>query len=150
MHEMRITPELPAFAEIVHGVFLELIDGKLTTPEEMRSYLEPHSPPAPPPQVTVKKTRARRSAEARVKELALDEEEEEDSEDPVAADEDLEPIGTDEELDLSVLPKGALAAELVTKRSRTKKKIWKARKKSHLSEAIRPLPLQRRVKSRLR
>jgi tRNA nucleotidyltransferase (CCA-adding enzyme) len=111
MQEMRITPELPAFTDIVHGIFLEFIDGKLTTPEEMRAYLEPHSPPAPPPQVTVKRTRARRSAEARVKEQAL--EEEEDSEDPLAADEDLEPIGADdEELELSVLPKGALAAEL--------------------------------------
>ena len=112
MHEMRITPELPAFADIVYGIFLELIDGKLTTPEEMRAYLEPHSPPAPPPQVTVKRTRARRSAEARVKEQALEEEDEEESDEPLAADEDLEPIGADEELDLSVLPKGALAAEL--------------------------------------
>lgn len=112
MHEMRITPELPAFADIVHSVFLELIDGNLTTPEEMRAYLEPHSPPAPPPQVTVKKTRARRTAEARVKEQALEEEDEEESDDPLAADDDLEPVGADDELDLSVLPKGALAAEL--------------------------------------
>ncbi len=112
MHEMRINPELPAFADIVSGIFLELIDGKLITPEEMRAYLEPHSPPAPPPQVTVKRTRARRSAEARVKEQALEDEDEEDSDESLAADDDLEPIGADEELDLSVLPKGALSAEL--------------------------------------
>ena len=62
MQEMRITPELPAYNEIVHAVFLELIDGQLTTPEEMRAFLEPHSPPAPPPQVTIKRPRVKRGA----------------------------------------------------------------------------------------
>jgi tRNA nucleotidyltransferase (CCA-adding enzyme) len=51
MQEMRITPELATYGEIVQALFLELIDGKLTTPEELRAFLEPHSPPAPPPQV---------------------------------------------------------------------------------------------------
>ena len=60
MQEMRITPELGTYREIVQSIFLELIDGKLTTPEEMRAFLEPHSPPAPPPQVTVKRPRAKR------------------------------------------------------------------------------------------
>jgi tRNA nucleotidyltransferase (CCA-adding enzyme) len=60
MQEMRITPELPGYADLVQNIFLELIDGNLTTPEEMRAYLEPHSPPAPPPQVTIKRSRARR------------------------------------------------------------------------------------------
>ena len=110
MQEMRITPELPQFSSIVHGIFLELIDGKLTTPEEMRAYLEPLSPPAPPPQITVKRARTRRTAEAKLKEQALDEEEE--SEVNLAGD-DLEAMGAgDEELDLSVLPKSALAADL--------------------------------------
>jgi tRNA nucleotidyltransferase (CCA-adding enzyme) len=109
MQEMRITPDLPAFSEIVHGIFLELIDGKLTTPEEMRAYLEPHSPPAPPPPVTIKRTRARRSAEARLKEQALDEEE---AEEGLTGDEELEEsIGDDEELDLSGMPKSELAEE---------------------------------------
>jgi tRNA nucleotidyltransferase/poly(A) polymerase len=110
MQEMRITPELPEFSSIVQGIFLELIDGKLATPEEMRAYLEPHSPPAPPPQVAPKKHRARRSAEAKVKERALDEEDE--SEDSLIGD-DLESVSAgDEELDLSVLPKSALAGDL--------------------------------------
>lgn len=108
MQEMRITPELPGYAELVQNIFLELIDGHLTTPEEMRAYLEPHSPPAPPPQVTIKRSRAKR-AEAKIKEQAFDEDEE--GEDGLLSDDEVEPIGDDEELDLSVLPKGALEAD---------------------------------------
>jgi len=108
MQEMRITPELPAYAELVQNIFLELIDGHLTTAEEMRAYLAPHSPPAPPPQVTIKRSRAKR-AEAKIKEQAFDEDEED--EDGPLSDEDAEPIGDDDELDLSVLPKGALAGD---------------------------------------
>jgi tRNA nucleotidyltransferase (CCA-adding enzyme) len=108
MQEMRITPELPGYADLVQSIFLELIDGHLTTPEEMRAYLEPHSPPAPPPQVTIKRSRAKR-AEARIKEQAFDEDE--DGEESLLSDDDAEPIGDDEELDLSVLPKGALAGD---------------------------------------
>jgi tRNA nucleotidyltransferase (CCA-adding enzyme) len=111
MQEMRITPELPIYNELVERIFFELIDGHLTTPEEMRAYLEPHSPPAPPPQVTIKRPRAKRG-EAKIKELVLDEDEE--LEEGLAEDDDLEPIGADdEEIDLGiVLPKGALAVEL--------------------------------------
>ncbi len=109
MQEMRITPELSGYAKIVDLVFLELIDGKLSTPEEMRTFLEPHSPPAPPPQATIKRTRAKRGAEARVKEhLDEDEEAEEGLE-----DEDLEEIGGEEEeleLDLD-LPKIGLKGD---------------------------------------
>jgi len=108
MQEMRITPELPVYGELVLKIFLELIDGHLTTPEEMRAFLEPYSPPAPPPQVTIKRSRARRAG-ARIKEQALEEEEAED----VLVDEDLEPVvADDEELDLAVLPKGSLAVQL--------------------------------------
>ncbi len=106
MLEMRITPELPGYAELVEKIFLELIDGRLSTPEEMRAYLEPHSPPLPP-QVTVKRSRGRR-AEARLKEHEVEEEEESEG---LVADDDLESIGEDEELDLSILPKSALEAE---------------------------------------
>ncbi len=104
MMEMRITPELPGYTDIVQNIFLELIDGKLTTPEEMRAYLEPHSPPAPPPQVTIKRTRAKR-AEARVKEQAFDEDEEEDG----LLSDDIE-TGDEEELGLGPVPKGELEA----------------------------------------
>lgn len=111
MHEMRITPELPTYKEIVHSIFLELIDGKLKTPEEMRAFLEPHSPPAPPPQITIKRTRARRNAEAKLKEVA-----DEDDEAGVGldADEDLDDIGADEdEIGLGLgLPKSAMEVDL--------------------------------------
>ena len=106
MQEMRITPELATYAEIVHGIFLQLIDGKLTTPEEMRAYLEPFSPPAPPPQVTIKRPRVKRAE--KIKEQAFDEDEE--PEDALASDDDLDDIGGDEdEIDLGLnLPKGDL------------------------------------------
>lgn len=91
MLEMRITPELPKYNEIIEGIFLELIDGKLQTPEEMKAYLEPFSPPAPPPQVTVKRTRRR--GEAKMKEI---EEEEEESEEG-GEEEDLDDLGGEEE-----------------------------------------------------
>jgi tRNA nucleotidyltransferase (CCA-adding enzyme) len=101
MQEMRITPELPGYRELTQAIFLELIDGKLTTPEEMRAWLEPHSPPAPPPPVSVKRTRAKRGAEARIKERELEEEGE--SEEALGGDEDLDDLGADEdELDLGI------------------------------------------------
>ncbi len=106
MQEMRITVELPNYNEIVQGVFLELIDGKLTTPEEMRAYLEPFSPPAPPPQVTIKRSRARRAE--KLKEI---EEEEEEEEDALTGDEDLDDMGGDDDDLEPVLVKGALAAD---------------------------------------
>jgi tRNA nucleotidyltransferase/poly(A) polymerase len=104
MQEMRITPELPIFEELKQKIFLELIDGKLTTPEEMRAFLEPFSPPAPPPQVTIKRSRAKRAG-TRLKEQAIEEEESEDA----LPEEDLEMGGDEEELDLAVLPKSALS-----------------------------------------
>jgi tRNA nucleotidyltransferase (CCA-adding enzyme) len=91
MLEMRIRAELANFNEIVHQVFLQLIDGKLTTPEEMKAFLEPYSPPAPPPQVTVKRPRGRKAE--KIKE-AFEEEEEAAEE---SLDDDLDDMGDDEE-----------------------------------------------------
>jgi tRNA nucleotidyltransferase (CCA-adding enzyme) len=103
MQEMRITPELAAYKDIVHAIFLELIDGKLSTPEEIRAFLEPHSPPAPPPQVTVKRPRAKRG-EAKLKERSYDEDEESEE---LEEDEDLDDLGgDDDEIDLGIsIPK---------------------------------------------
>jgi len=111
MQEMRITPELAGYSEIVHAVFLELIDGRLSTPEEIRAFLEPHSPPAPPPQVTIKRPRAKRG-EAKVKEAAF-EDDDEDAEDAGDDDDDLDLGGDDDEIDLGLsLPKVDLDSEL--------------------------------------
>ncbi len=57
MQEMRIVPELPGYAELLDKLFFELMDGKLGTVEEMRAYLEPYSPPAPPPPVHLRRAR---------------------------------------------------------------------------------------------
>jgi tRNA nucleotidyltransferase/poly(A) polymerase len=111
MQEMRITPELGAYKEIVQSIFLELIDGRLTTPEEIRAFLEPHSPPAPPPQVTVKRPRAKRG-EAKIKERTYDDDEE--PEDAADEDDDLDDLGGDEdEVDLGLsIPKLDLEPEI--------------------------------------
>jgi tRNA nucleotidyltransferase (CCA-adding enzyme) len=112
MQEMRITSELPAYDDIVQAVFLELLDGKLTTPEEIRAFLEPYSPPAPLAPVAVKRSRARRGSEAKMKEQSMEDEEE--SEGGAEEDEDLDKIGGDDEyLDLDMhLPKASLDLDL--------------------------------------
>jgi hypothetical protein len=58
MQEMRIVPSLAGFDELVEKVFFELMDGKLSTEEAMKAYLEPYSPPAPPPPVHLRRARA--------------------------------------------------------------------------------------------
>jgi hypothetical protein len=58
MQEMRIVPDLPIYEELLEKLFFELMDGKLTTPEEMKAFLEPYSPPAPPPPVNLRRARA--------------------------------------------------------------------------------------------
>ena len=82
-------PNCATYKDIVHQIFLQLIDGGLNTPEEIKAFLEPHSPPAPPPQVTIKRTRAKRNVE-KIKEKSFDDEEE--AEDG-ADEEDLDDIG---------------------------------------------------------
>jgi hypothetical protein len=57
MQEMRIVPDLPIYNELLDKLFFELMDNKLSTPEEMKAYLEPHSPPAPPPPVHLRRPR---------------------------------------------------------------------------------------------
>ena len=58
MQEMRITPELTDYAGLIEKLFFELMDGRLATPEEIKAYLEPYSPPAPPPPVSLRRPRA--------------------------------------------------------------------------------------------
>ena len=58
MQEMRIVPELPVYEEVVEALFYALMDGRLGTTEELRAFLEPYSPPAPPPPVHLRRQRA--------------------------------------------------------------------------------------------
>jgi tRNA nucleotidyltransferase (CCA-adding enzyme) len=58
MQEMRIVPDLAGYDELVEKLFFELMDGHLGTVEEMKAYLEPYSPPAPPPAVHPRRARA--------------------------------------------------------------------------------------------
>jgi tRNA nucleotidyltransferase (CCA-adding enzyme) len=67
LQELRITPEVPGYDEMISRLFLGVIDGNLETEEQLRAFLEPYSPPAPPPPVTVRRTRgSRRSGEKKV------------------------------------------------------------------------------------
>jgi tRNA nucleotidyltransferase (CCA-adding enzyme) len=71
--EMRITPEVPGYDEMMSLLFLGTIDGKLESEEELRAFLQPYSPPAPPPPVTVRRTRgSKKSGEAKSK-IAVEE-----------------------------------------------------------------------------
>ncbi len=92
MAEMRIVPELPGYNELLESLFFELMDGKLTSPEEMRAFLEPFSPPAPPPPQTLRRQRATKKeakpAKSRSKKAAAPEAEAED-EDLVDADDEV-------------------------------------------------------------
>ncbi len=81
MTELRITPDLPEYNELLHQLFLQQIDGKLDTDEAMRAFLEPYSPPAPPPPVTLKRTRGKKSdSKVKRKGGVLDEEDTEGDE----------------------------------------------------------------------
>jgi tRNA nucleotidyltransferase (CCA-adding enzyme) len=58
MLEMRITPELERYPELLENLFYQTLDNKLETEEQIRAFLEPYSPPAPPPPVTMRRPRA--------------------------------------------------------------------------------------------
>jgi tRNA nucleotidyltransferase (CCA-adding enzyme) len=105
MAEMRITPELPGYLDLIKTIFLQLIDGGLTTSDEIRALLEPHSPPAPPPPVTIKRTRAKKGADAKAKSRLDDEDEDSDGLDGEDEDEDDDLDGLDlggDDLDISI------------------------------------------------
>jgi tRNA nucleotidyltransferase (CCA-adding enzyme) len=62
MQEMRITPELPGYNDLIGELFFAIMDGKLDTPETARAYLEPYSPPAPPPPVNLRRRAVKKEA----------------------------------------------------------------------------------------
>jgi tRNA nucleotidyltransferase (CCA-adding enzyme) len=60
--ELRITPEVAGYEEMISQLFLGVIDSNLETDEQLRAFLEPYSPPAPPPPVTVRRSRGSKKA----------------------------------------------------------------------------------------
>jgi tRNA nucleotidyltransferase (CCA-adding enzyme) len=58
MTELLITPAMPEYATIAHGVFLMLLDGKLRSQTEIMKYLKPLAPPPPPPPPPPRRGRA--------------------------------------------------------------------------------------------
>lgn len=94
MQEMRITPGIERYDELLRELFFNLIDGRLQTDEEMKAFLEPYSPPAPPPQVTIRRSR-KKAAEPKIKsEKPMDEELDEEE---VPHPDDLDQEGGDHE-----------------------------------------------------
>jgi tRNA nucleotidyltransferase (CCA-adding enzyme) len=68
LQELRITPEVPGYNEMISGLFLGVIDGQLESEEQLRAFLEPYSPPAPPPPVTIRRSRgSKKTGEAKGK-----------------------------------------------------------------------------------
>jgi tRNA nucleotidyltransferase (CCA-adding enzyme) len=60
MQEMRIVPELPIYKELLEKLTFAIMDGLLDTPEAARAFLEPYSPPAPPPPINLRRRAVKR------------------------------------------------------------------------------------------
>jgi tRNA nucleotidyltransferase (CCA-adding enzyme) len=96
MQEMRITPELERYDELLRELFFQLIDGKLQTDEAMRAFLEPYSPPAPPPPVTIRRSR-KKATEPKIKTEKLAEEDVDEEDRLIVDDLDLDAEDLDDE-----------------------------------------------------
>jgi len=97
MQEMRITPDLPGYVELVEKLFFELMDGNLGTVEEMKAFLEPYSPPAPPPPVHMRRPRATRKDAKGAKAKAKRDAETTDDDDDDSDDEPSGPSSDEDE-----------------------------------------------------
>ena len=64
MAELRITPQLPEYPEIMEKAFLLLMDGKLRSHGEIMNFLKPYEPPPPPPPPPPKRGRGKAVAAA--------------------------------------------------------------------------------------
>jgi len=58
LQDMRITPDVEGYAELLDKLTFAFMDGELPHEEAVRKFAEPYSPPAPPPPVIVRKTRS--------------------------------------------------------------------------------------------
>lgn len=72
MQEMRITPDLPGYAELIEKLHFAIMDGLLENPEATKAFLEPYSPPAPPPPPTLRRRAAKpaKASKAKPKKVA--------------------------------------------------------------------------------
>jgi tRNA nucleotidyltransferase/poly(A) polymerase len=70
MLEMRITPEIERYPELLEELFFHTMDNKLNDEAALRAFLEPYSPPAPPPPVNLRKPRASKKKAAKKEEGA--------------------------------------------------------------------------------
>jgi len=95
----------------VQTVFLELLDGRLSTPEEARAFLEPIRRP-PAAQGDDQAAPRQTQLEAKLKEHSFDDEEPEDH---LEEDEELDlVVGDDDDLELDLhLPKVELDVDLI-------------------------------------
>jgi tRNA nucleotidyltransferase (CCA-adding enzyme) len=58
LQEMRITPDVPGYDELLDKLTFAFMDGELPDDAAIRKLAESYSPPAPPPAVTVRRSRA--------------------------------------------------------------------------------------------
>lgn len=64
MQEMRITLETPGYEALLQDLFFASMDGKLDSPEAIKAFLEPFSPPAAPPPPTLRRRAVKRESKA--------------------------------------------------------------------------------------
>ena len=64
MAEMRITAQLPEYQHILDQAFLQLLDNKLRSHNEIVNFLKPFEPPPPPPPPPPKRGRGKAAAAA--------------------------------------------------------------------------------------
>jgi tRNA nucleotidyltransferase (CCA-adding enzyme) len=62
MQEMRIVPTLAGYDALLDTLFFAVMDGKLDTTEMAKAFLEPYSPPAPPPPVNLRRRAVKKEA----------------------------------------------------------------------------------------
>jgi tRNA nucleotidyltransferase (CCA-adding enzyme) len=121
LQELRITPEVPGYDEMISRLFLGVIDGNLETEEQLRAFLGPYSPPAPPPPVTVRRTRGSKKSGEKTKVLVeaafdgdaddvLPLDEEEPAEEPIEDAEDEDDGDTEPPVSLPPAAKKAAPA----------------------------------------
>jgi hypothetical protein len=130
MQEMRITPELPIYNELLEKLFFAIMDAKLETPEATRAFLEPHSPPAPPPPVNLRRRAVKREAKvpkSRAKKVV---------EAPVALADATAPVTTAAVAAPAQKPVGKAAAPVAKA----------ATVKTPLAKAAKPVPVKAPVK----